>query len=226
MKTKFDIPSIEKRYGRPIKSVLEHFTAQGLGVSIIASSLNTNTSMIYRLAEKHKVILTITPRSLREQRSDTTDFINRIKKEYGQTPAEIIKGYTDDGYGPDVIASFLDCCRKTVVRWARDAGIILNKRTRADLQPHHAPHAHAIAAAAEVNSKYFEFNGERLTASSAARKLGIDKSTMARRLKTMPLDRALTLSKQPAGRKTRKAAPLNHPWRQDYDRAEHNQCVQ
>lgn len=218
MKTKDKIAEIEREHKLPIGQIIKRLNNDGQGVSLIAEVLKTNTMLIYRAAAEAGIELKPTPRSQFARRSDALAFEARINDEYdGQTPSEVIAGYTNDGYGPEVIAGFIGCCRKKVVLIAKEHGIALNKRTAKHLQPHHEPTAAARAAAAAACRKY-DFDVE-----AAAKKIGITKKHMYRRLKNMPKDMALSGARR---NNRRNSNTLRHPWRESYDRLEHDKSFQ
>jgi hypothetical protein len=221
VKVKIKIAEIEQQYGMAIGKVIQKLNQEGQGISVIARTLDTNTPMIARQAAKHGITLAETPMSLRRTRSDVLAFVARIADEYdGQSPAEVIQGYTDDGYGPHVIAGLLGCCRKKVQILAEEAGITLNQRTAKHLQPHHQPTPEAIAAAAKANKKW-DFDVD-----AAAKKIGISTKWMYRRLNKMPIEMALTLKRRDYSKVPKKLITTSHPWRASYERSQANTSIQ
>ena len=140
-----------------------------------------------------------------------------IEEEFGQSAADVIRGFTDDGYGSELIASFIGVSRKTVKRWAAEYGIVLNKRTRADLQDQRPPTQQCLKAAAEANSMYVEFRGERVRVADFDKPLGLKPGAVLVRItkKGWPVEKALTTPKrQPFYSKTKLTKPsADHWWR-------------
>ena len=150
-----------------------------------------------------------------------------IEEEFGQSAADVIRGFTDDGYGSELIASFIGVSRKTVKRWAAEYGIVLNKRTRADLQDQRPPTQQCLKAATEANSMYVEFNGEMVRVADFDKPLGLKPGAVLVRItkKGWPVEKALTTPKrQPFYSKTKVTkSSADHWWRKSFDKGKNHE---
>lgn len=122
-----------------------------------------------------------------------------------------------DGYGSESIAAILGITRKTVIRRAKLAGIVLPARSKNELINHAGFAPGVTEKAADKKRLTITWSGGTETLAEAGKRLGVHPDTIYWRIRRWGVERAMTTPRlQPfhsmKEKKPRKVADT-HPWR-------------